>query len=40
MWDKRCVMHKATEFDWMREVRTMRRTTALGERLPIAQTIH
>jgi taurine dioxygenase len=33
MWDNRTVMHKATEFDWINEVRTMRRTTTVGERI-------
>ena len=34
MWDNRCVLHSATDFDWINEVRTMRRTTTVGERLP------
>jgi taurine dioxygenase len=34
MWDNRCVMHKATEFDWMNDVRILRRTTTVGERIP------
>ena len=33
MWDNRSVMHKATDFDWINEVRTMRRTTTVGERV-------
>ncbi len=34
MWDNRCLLHAATDFDWMRDRRIMRRTTALGERIP------
>ena len=34
IWDNRCVMHKATEFDWMKDVRILRRTTTLGDRIP------
>ena len=33
MWDNRQVMHKATDFDWINDVRTMRRTTTVGERI-------
>jgi taurine dioxygenase len=33
MWDNRQVMHKATDFDWINDVRTMRRTTTVGERV-------
>lgn len=35
MWDNRSLMHKATEFDWENEKRIIRRTTTVGERLPI-----
>ena len=34
MWDNRCLMHKATGFDFMNDVRIVRRTTTVGERLP------
>ena len=33
MWDNRQVLHKATDFDWINDVRTMRRTTTVGERI-------
>ena len=33
MWDNRQGMHKATDFDWINDVRTMRRTTTVGERI-------
>ncbi len=33
MWDNRQVMHKATDFDWINDVRTMRRTTTVGEQI-------
>jgi alpha-ketoglutarate-dependent taurine dioxygenase len=33
MWDNRCLLHSATEFDWMRDVRILRRTTTVGEAL-------
>ncbi len=33
MWDNRQVMHKATDFDWINDVRTMRRTTTVGEKI-------
>ncbi|MSP89675.1 MAG: TauD/TfdA family dioxygenase [Alphaproteobacteria bacterium] len=33
MWDNRCVLHSATDFDWRNDRRTMRRTTILGERI-------
>lgn len=33
MWDNRQVMHRATDFDWINDVRTMRRTTTVGERI-------
>ncbi len=33
MWDNRQVMHKATDFDWINDVRTLRRTTTVGERI-------
>ncbi|MEO8631600.1 MAG: TauD/TfdA family dioxygenase [Betaproteobacteria bacterium] len=31
IWDNRCLMHSATEFDWRNDVRTLRRTTTVGE---------
>jgi taurine dioxygenase len=31
VWDNRCVMHRATEYDTARERRVMRRCTILGE---------
>jgi taurine dioxygenase len=31
MWDNRCLLHSATEFDWMNDVRILRRTTTVGE---------
>jgi alpha-ketoglutarate-dependent 2,4-dichlorophenoxyacetate dioxygenase len=31
MWDNRCLLHSATEFDWMNDVRVLRRTTTVGE---------
>jgi taurine dioxygenase len=34
IWDNRCLMHKATGFDFMNDVRIVRRTTTVGERLP------
>ncbi|MGE5202922.1 MAG: TauD/TfdA dioxygenase family protein [Acidobacteriota bacterium] len=34
MWDNRCVMHAATDFDWINDRRVIQRTTVLGERLP------
>ena len=33
IWDNRQLMHKATDFDWINDVRTMRRTTTVGERI-------
>jgi taurine dioxygenase len=33
MWDNRCVLHSATDFDWLRDRRIMRRTTVLGDRI-------
>jgi alpha-ketoglutarate-dependent taurine dioxygenase len=33
MWDNRCLLHSATEFDWMNDVRILRRTTTVGETL-------
>jgi len=33
IWDNRCLLHSATDFDWMTDVRIMRRTTTVGERL-------
>jgi len=34
MWDNRALVHSATEFDWINDVRVIRRTTTVGERLP------
>jgi alpha-ketoglutarate-dependent taurine dioxygenase len=34
MWDNRCVVHSATDFDWINDVRILRRTTTVGETLP------
>lgn len=31
VWDNRCVLHRATEFDWVRHGRVVRRCTVLGE---------
>ena len=39
MWDNRSVMHKATDFDWINDVRTMRRTTTVGERVSIGDPV-
>jgi taurine dioxygenase len=36
MWDNRALMHSATEFDWMNDVRILRRTTTVGERISLA----
>lgn len=36
MWDNRRILHCATDFDWINDRRIMRRTTVLGDRLPIA----
>ena len=33
MWDNRCLLHSATEFDWTNDVRILRRTTTVGEAL-------
>jgi taurine dioxygenase len=39
MWDNRCLLHSATEFDWMNDVRILRRTTTVGESIaPARQT--
>jgi alpha-ketoglutarate-dependent taurine dioxygenase len=39
MWDNRCLLHSATEFDWMNDVRILRRTTTVGESIaPALQT--
>ena len=35
MWDNRALMHSATEFDWMNDVRILRRTTSVGERISL-----
>ncbi|HTS53195.1 MAG TPA: TauD/TfdA family dioxygenase [Burkholderiales bacterium] len=35
MWDNRAVLHSATDFDWVNDVRIIRRTTTVGERLPV-----
>ncbi|HEY0522655.1 MAG TPA: TauD/TfdA family dioxygenase [Stellaceae bacterium] len=29
LWDNRCLIHSATDFDWMNDVRLMRRTTVI-----------
>jgi len=29
LWDNRCLVHSATDFDWMNDVRLMRRTTVI-----------
>lgn len=34
MWDNRALMHSATEFDWLKDVRILRRTTSVGEHIP------
>jgi alpha-ketoglutarate-dependent 2,4-dichlorophenoxyacetate dioxygenase len=34
MWDNRALVHSATEFDWINDVRVIRRTTTVGERIP------
>ena len=34
MWDNRAVLHSATDFDWINDVRILRRTTTVGERIP------
>jgi taurine dioxygenase len=34
MWDNRALMHSATEFDWLNDVRILRRTTSVGEHIP------
>lgn len=39
MWDNRQVMHKATDFDWINDVRTMRRTTTVGERINLGEVV-
>jgi alpha-ketoglutarate-dependent 2,4-dichlorophenoxyacetate dioxygenase len=39
MWDNRALMHSATEFDWMNDVRILRRTTTVGERIPAQATL-
>ena len=36
MWDNRRVLHSATDFDWINDRRIMRRTTILGDRLPMS----
>ncbi len=36
MWDNRALIHSATEFDWMNDVRILRRTTTVGERISLA----
>ena len=33
MWDNRGLMHSATEFDWINDVRILRRTTTVGEHI-------
>jgi taurine dioxygenase len=34
MWDNRALLHSATDFDWINDVRVLRRTTTVGERIP------
>jgi len=34
MWDNRALLHSATDFDWINDVRILRRTTTVGERIP------
>jgi alpha-ketoglutarate-dependent taurine dioxygenase len=34
MWDNRTLVHSATEFDWINDVRVIRRTTTVGEQIP------
>jgi taurine dioxygenase len=34
MWDNRALMHSATDFDWINDVRILRRATTVGERIP------
>jgi len=34
MWDNRALLHSATDFDWINDVRVLRRTTTVGERTP------
>ena len=36
MWDNRALLHSATDFDWVNDVRVMRRTTTVGERIPLS----
>jgi taurine dioxygenase len=38
MWDNRALLHSATDFDWINDVRVMRRTTTVGERIPLSTT--
>lgn len=35
MWDNRALLHSATDFDWINDVRVLRRTTTVGERIPL-----
>ena len=35
MWDNRAVIHSATDFDWLNDVRILRRTTTVGERISL-----
>jgi len=35
MWDNRALLHSATDFDWINDVRIVRRTTTVGERIPL-----
>jgi taurine dioxygenase len=35
MWDNRALMHSATDFDWLNDVRILRRTTTVGERISL-----
>jgi taurine dioxygenase len=34
MWDNRALLHSATDFDWINDVRVLRRTTTVGENIP------
>ncbi len=35
MWDNRALIHSATDFDWLNDVRILRRTTTVGERISL-----
>jgi len=34
IWDNRALLHSATDFDWINDVRILRRMTTVGERIP------